>query len=199
MLPHRGSRTFIGGKTGTGKTTLSIRLLEAMCNKQSLVIIDPKGNYPWPHDAVLVTNAQELNANNTEPVIIVRPQLGEDNFEFYDQVIQWVYLRGNTILYIDELYLLRNGTRYPPSLLLICTTGRTQGITFIAGAQRPSLIPLVVMSEAEYFFIFRLNMEEDRKRLSKIVDRKMLTAQTGHNFWYKNEDMEESKSNVLDI
>ena len=67
----------------------------------------------------------------------------------------------------------------------VYTRGREFGIGMWASAQRPSLIPLFAISESNHLFIFRLNMEEDRRRLASFAgDRVMNPIRDPHGFYH---------------
>lgn len=184
ILPEPNSRTFIAGKTNSGKSHLARTLLTEL-QPEYLVIIDPKGDFNFrSKDAVICESIADINANSMEPLIIFRPGLDEEP-EVYDAVLRWIYRRGNTTLYIDELYgMSKNQRTYPHALNMIITRGRTRGITTIMASQRPSSIPLICISESEQVFIFQLKLRNDRKRFAETHGDEFMLMQTGHNFWY---------------
>jgi DNA helicase HerA-like ATPase len=201
IIPKPGSRSYIVGKTGSGKTVLGRKLLESFLDSY-IVIIDPKGSFKWPHDAVLVENLEELSANRMEKTILIRPTLGLNKFVFYNKVLEWIWRRGNTVVFVDELYLMKkegSANTYPPALMDIITTGREKGITFIGCSQRPAQLPMVCISEAENYYCFRLRLPQDLKRMSEVAHENMKIPQNGHNFWYVSEESDKAESLRLEL
>lgn len=105
--------------------------------------------------------------------------------------MKWVYQRGNTLLYIDELYgLSENGYTYPPMLKGIYTRGRERGITTIAATQRPTGAPRFTRTENEHYCMFRLDAK-DRKTMSEDLGETVNEKIEKYSFWYYNYDIDE--------
>lgn len=177
-------RLFVCGKTGTGKTYLMRHLTQRI---KRLIVLDGKGTLgswglePWDRDTRRALKAgEELRAR------VIYNALGTPPIDFWESVLDTVFEAGNVTVYVDEMYLIvEAGTRAPAILTALYTQGRELGIGMWAGTQRPAWIPLVCMSEAEHFFMFRLNMEEDRKRMSAFMGERVLQpVQDEHGFYY---------------
>jgi DNA helicase HerA-like ATPase len=103
--------------------------------------------------------------------------------------LQWIYMRRNTVVVIDELMeVAPSSLSYPRYLKGILTRGRQLGIGCWCLTQRPKEIPIISMTESTHFFIFRLNIDEDRERISKIIGHKelMIQPKIPYSFWYYN-------------
>lgn len=151
-------RVFLAGKTGSGKTHLAMTLLAPA---PRLIVIDLKGTLAqWN----LVPSSRETRAavRDGRPVRVQVRTVEEG--EGY----MWAALEaGNVIVYIDEVYaFVPQGTKTPEALNAIWTRGREFGVGGWAAAQRPAWVPLQLISEADWLFLFRLTMAEDRKRLA---------------------------------
>ena len=69
------------------------------------------------------------------------------------------------MLYVDEVYAYATGTYVPEGLFACITRGRSRGVGGIFATQRPALIPLVILSESDVAYVFRLRLDQDRKRI----------------------------------
>lgn len=186
----RNDRASLIGATGTGKTTLARYLIEDT-DKRHSVVYDNKpseaiGQWGPPHK--LIENYEELEIAEEER-LIYRPPLPETlDAERQDRFFQWIYERQYCRLYIDEAGSLRGGTTPSYHLQACLCRGREKGISTITGTQRPARIPLVLLSEAEHFYIFRLNLLADRQRIGELtgisVDRQTDLRQ--YEFFYFN-------------
>ncbi len=186
-------RVFLAGRTKSGKTFAARELLAKI---PRLVVCDPKASdsierwrlAPWDRES------QRL-LRNGEPVrtrVKRDPTQRED--EFWDEVLFECWNAGNVVVYIDEVYLLKpESGGYPRYLSLLYTTGRERGIGTWASAQRPTFIPMVLMSEAEHVFAFRLLREDDRSTLAKNthpVLEQQIPPEDKHGFFYWNIDQD---------
>ncbi len=176
----------IAGRTGSGKTYLARKYLAGYKN---VAVLDTKGTLRWPEvpeeDLAVVTRISELSGIE-KPKIIYRPDWEEMEETFYNAFFEWVYRRQNTIVWVDEVMAVAPGPlRIPEYYKAILTRGRELNVAAWSLTQRPSGIPLVCMSEATHFFVFDLNMEEDRDRLARITGCPQLLQKPGrYTFWY---------------
>lgn len=161
-------RVFTAGRTGSGKTFLERYLL---ASSKRLVVCDPKGTLStaiapdWRLTDWSEKGRKRLLAGDPVRLRIPAPLDGDWSSYLWD-----VYRAGNVLLYVDETYGVVPPGRAAPEPLLACyTRGRELGIGVHAATQRPSWIPLVCMSEADWFFVFRLTLDEDRKRLASFM------------------------------
>lgn len=183
---------FIAGRTGSGKTFLARKYLNRYKN---VVALDTKGTLVWPEvpeeELTLVTRLADLGGVKT-PKIIYRPDWQEIELEFYNEFFRWCYMRGNTIVWIDEaMSVCPNPMRIPDYYKAILTRGRELQVAAWSLTQRPSGIPQVIMSEATHFFVFDLNMPQDRAKLAEVTGAEELlekpsTKYGDYSFWYYN-------------
>jgi len=175
-------RAIFLGRTGSGKTYLASRLL---MYQQNVIALDSKGTLKIP-GFDLVRDPRKLASAAQRYNVVFRPPW---NFspEELDKVFVWVLRRGHTLLYIDELYAVASEYTRPNSPLGgIVTRGRELGIGLWSATQRPSRIPLWILSEAEHSFVFSLRLKNDRLRVEEALEDKIpwQTIETGHGFWY---------------
>jgi hypothetical protein len=193
-VPKIGQRGIILGKTGSGKSVLAKRMIESYPGL--IVIIDPKATFKYRSE--LVESAEDFKSAEGR-VLTVRldPDI-KNQTEEYNKILKEVYYEGNTLLYIDELYgLSENNRTYPSYLNAIYTRGRELNITILAASQRPTWIPLFCLSESEYFYVFQLTMEKDRKRVAEIVSPDFSEASTNYDFRFARSDSSDQKTELL--
>jgi ABC-type dipeptide/oligopeptide/nickel transport system ATPase component len=187
---------FIAGKTGSGKSVLAEVYL---AGRENVIKLDTKGEVYerrkngksiWRgltegKDFTVVEHLQDVEYTNTKKIIYA-PTFEEQTPEFYNALCKYVYERENTILWIDELLqVCENPLRYPPYLMALMTRGRSKNATVWSLTQRPSGIPVIIPSSSTHFFIFTLNMEQDRKKMYTITGMsEMLTKPEKYAFWY---------------
>lgn len=151
--------------TGSGKTTLARLLLEPF---PYVACIDPKGLLDWP-GYERHTQLRTLVKSN-HPRLNFAPEAEElRNPEIIEAFFRFVYLRQNTFLYVDEVYAVAYRNEIPPHYHSILTRGRERGNGLLSATQRPMQIPTVIMSEAESWYVFRLSMEGDRKKVEQSI------------------------------
>lgn len=183
------------GGTGSGKSFLVEQYLKGY---EYVVKLDTKDETserrrdnisPWEglregHDFSVTSNIEELDDIETKKIIF-NPSYYDQTEEMFNSFFDWVFLRENTIVWIDELMGFTSANRAPRSLLRCYTQGRSKNIGLWACSQRPAGIPAICMSNSDYYFIFNLNNINDRKRIYDMTGmREMLELPRGHNFWY---------------
>lgn len=187
----RNDRAILIGATGCGKTTLARYLIEDP-SKRNSVVYDPKISESidrWlfrPH--VPYYDFHQLR-DAEEERLIYRPNYRESlDPRAQDAFFQWIYERRFTRVYVDEAYSLLGGTNPSFHLQACLSRGRERGISAIVATQRPHRIPLITISEAEHFYVFRLNLLQDRQRVYELtgIDALEQTALNRFEFFYYN-------------
>jgi hypothetical protein len=74
--------------------------------------------------------------------------------ETFDKFFNWIFERGNCILWIDELMSVGSVQRFPRGLGRLMQQGRSKGVGVWSCTQRPSGIPAIVPASCSYFFVF---------------------------------------------
>lgn len=155
------------GKTGSGKTYLA-RLLLAQHSR--VIVIDPKGTFGSEGFSRWNKKTRKLLRTLDEPFRIRIPAVIADKpEEAYEAIFQEVFeSEGNILVYIDELYLVTsvNGGKY---LRALYSQGRELDLSVWSATQRPSRVPLFTISESEWVFNFRLQLLNDRVRMSETM------------------------------
>ena len=167
---------FIAGRTGTGKTFLVHTLANEIADKAkaSVFVHDTKGTDIFNNYQIFERLSDLMRAKEVEEagIYVYRPCFEELEEEYYDEFYKWVYNRKNCIVIIDEaMQVCENPKKFPKFLKAILTRGREYNIAAWVCTQRPKTLPLFLLSEASKFFIFELNLKDDRQRIMEITGR----------------------------
>ncbi len=171
----RNDRAAIIGQTGCGKTTLAEYLLDDP-DKKKTVIWDPKGSesiskfHPKFKRVGSVSQLiDEAEDRNVERLIYTPSPMVAENEDDQERMLAWVYERGYTRLYIDEATSLACGRFSSNILTAVLNRGRERGVSTITATQRPSGVPMNILSEAQWFFVFKLLLLQDKKRVQDMT------------------------------
>ena len=169
-----GEHYFIAGRTGSGKTFLAHALANKAANSFNVIVHDTKGTRNFDHYRIF-TQLNELMSSaevRKNGIFVYRPEFEELSMEYFELFYEWIYNRKNCIVLIDEaMQICESPKTYPKYLKGILTRGREYNISAWSCTQRPKTLPLFLLSEASKFFIFELNLLDDRKRIAEITGR----------------------------
>jgi len=174
------------GKTGSGKTFLMKYLTRSL---KRLIVLDPKAMIDpkeWHLDWVDNGGLRDLSKGKDARLLVRTFDTQEWNI-----YLQAALEATNTVVYIDELYaLVEFGRIAPPRILSqLYTQGRERKVGVWGATQRPTWVPLFTLSECDWFFAFRTQLQDDRKRLSELMGEEVLTpipVSDPHGFWVYN-------------
>lgn len=173
LQPAADEHAFIAGKNGSGKTVMGYVLVRQ--SYLPVLVHDGKGRIKqWPGFEIARTFADFYRKAQRGPRVIWKPNESEGRDPaMHEAFYRFAYLRAKkdgigSKVYTDELgSAIRYGV--PPSLEDILTRGRELHVTAITSTQRPMDIPQELMSEAKRYYIFRLTMPQDRKKISEVI------------------------------
>lgn len=175
------------GRTGSGKTTLALRIL--MSSAMPWLVLDPKEGITR-RDVPGVRLVRAYNKGLPRQVIQLPTNVEIDAWWWWDDIIRAAWKDRRRLIYVDELTLTNpSETKLAPPLARAIRTGRSRGVPVWIGSQRPSGIPSTVFTEAEHFFVFSLNFARDREKVISFTHDKlehMLSELSGHDFVYYN-------------
>lgn len=190
------SRTFITGKTGSGKTYFAKELLKSA---NRLIVFDIKNNLSEPMNLVPAKrkeNWRKFLRGYDIRLQVTAPVGTYNDFEFYHEWFRRAFIAADCVVYIDELLgVLRSPQDLPMWLKYLYTRGRepvykrgrivSGNIGIVASTQRPSHIPVFCMTESENFFIFQLQNPDDRKKVADYTSPEISAPiPDEHGFYY---------------
>lgn len=88
--------------------------------------------------------------------------------EYISFVLDWAEKTEKWAIVCDELMWVSRNLRLERELESVWFQGRTQGISLIGAAQRPTHVPRLAYSQATYFFIWQTADRQDLERLRDI-------------------------------
>lgn len=202
-LPEHDKRTAIIGSTGSGKTQLACWVL-AHCDwhKRPCYCLDFKGD-----SLIAEIGMEDINVNlppPKRPGLYRVPLIPEVTNEALTKFLWRVWENENAIVYTDEGFMIPNRD---PAFLALLTQGRSKNIQMITLIQRPVWCSKFVFSEANHFYVMRLQTEDDRKYVSGYLDGTSIDRLPRfHSYWYTADNQEGAhlapvpgKGAILDI
>lgn len=178
--PLRGAdQVLLIASTGGAKSTLAATLT---LHTPSLVAVDEKARLTLPGARVVELpkydhgdpaggpgfSAAILEALRWRPAdegnrVILRPYvLDIEDFEVHDAIYQAVYLRGDTLLWLDEITATgATAHRSQPWLRAISARGRTRGLGLLTLTQAPfGLTPAILRRNATYIIFGPIDAQD---------------------------------------
>lgn len=171
------------GRTGSGKSQAALwHLSLASIETRPWIILDFKGD-----DAINSIDLAEhieyadVHKKLSPGVYVLHPTPGEK--EQMEKFMYGVWGRENTGVLVDEGYMMQDNDAF----LACLTQGRSKQIPMIVLTQRPAWISRFVFSEADFYQVFALNDERDRKTISSFVPgdfRRAKKLPDYHSYYY---------------
>lgn len=87
----------------------------------------------------------------------------------FSEAIEQIYEVGGWTIYIDEILVLANDLGMTKLLNRMYTQAASNGVTMVAGSQRPRGAPLNMFEQSEWFCIWRIADLEDRQRAAEFL------------------------------
>jgi AAA domain len=171
----QGEHVTLVGATGSGKTTLALKLLDfrayviALATKQRDESLYPK----LAAKGYYLTGDPQLDYHQ-HPKIIFRPALKdlskeskEQQKEDFKAVLDQVFDEGNWCLYGDEIRYLSDNLGLATELNTLWLQGRSMGVSMVVATQRPVSIPVIAFESATHLFLFRATDRVNIQRSSE--------------------------------
>jgi hypothetical protein len=201
LIPPRTDRAVLVGQTGSGKTTLARYLLnDRIKNGVHVVVFDYKGRIDWPEFETHTSLA--TLAKSKKQSLLYRPSYEESqDDETVNSVWEWLYRRGHTTAYIDELDAISSGEVYPHYYGACLVRGRELGVEVWSATQRPTKIPQRTLSESENVYSFKLRLPQDRERVEALtgINRQQIDDLQKRQFLFSRQDGETQGPFILKI
>lgn len=167
-LPELGQHLVFCGTTGSGKSYFAKKLMEKF---DRYFIFDTHGTFKI--DGVSVSTPKNLIQKlKGFDRIRYTPDFDYRTKDFYNYVIKKLVIDKagkKRIIYIDEIFHLGFGISFPDWISRGISTARQRQTSFWIASQRPSNIPMAVLTEATKIYCFYLSYEEDINKLSLFV------------------------------
>lgn len=170
------------GQTGSGKSVLMQHLLLA---RPYVVSLDTKGMLKWGAPFRVCRTFDELRTAKDTHLIYRPPYRVIRDPEAMERYYGFVYARGHTTEYTDELSEVTNGQIAPFHMRQNYQRGREFEIASWGSSQRPSMIPSWILSESSTMYVFYLKKPEDRERIEEYtgIDRDAIAALEPYEFF----------------
>jgi hypothetical protein len=186
-LPQHDKRTVVIGSTGSGKTFLACWLLaHANWHQRPCYVLDYKGD-----TLIQEIEMTDINVNMPpprKPGLYRVPLIPEISDEALTLFLWRVWRNENAIVYVDEGYMIPQENKAFKALL---TQGRSKNVQMITLVQRPVFCSKFVFSEANHFYVMRLQTEDDRKYVRGYLDGTSINnLPRFHAYWYSADEQE---------
>jgi hypothetical protein len=96
--------------------------------------------------------------------------------EVFANALDRIFATGKWTCAFDELHWMAQQLRLFNEIAAMHHQGRSSGLTYVDGFQRPAWVPPVVYSSATHVFSWGTNYREDLKRLTSIAKLDTLTT-----------------------
>jgi hypothetical protein len=176
---RQGEHLGIIGPTGCGKTYLAADLLEI---RGYVVIITTK-----KHDKTLeryqgYKKIKKWVNDIRESRVMLRPisrELAKSAFIARNEIYSALsdgYIVGGWTFYIDDAFFVSDTLKLKDLLKMMYTQSRSNNVTLVSSLQRPSWIPIEILSQSTHVIVFKINDEKDLDRVSEAtgMDRKRM-------------------------
>ena len=181
-MPGDNHRISIVGRTGSGKTYAALwHLAMRSWHHRPWIVFDFKGD----KNIALIPGLEEVDIKKPPPrkpgIYVVRPLPTDDDAEAQVKFMWKIWENEKTGMYIDEGYMVgKNNAAFRANL----TQGRSKEIPMIILSQRPLWLDRFVWSEADFFQVFHLSTEDDRKVISRYLPVKSVERLPQYHSYY---------------
>lgn len=185
---------FISGQKGTGKSTLTRRILDSLPADEIILVLDSKRDWtfrPWwrgkGKDPLAWRSAPTTDMRLLPPGRWVYRTSYPDwkdkgALRAWETALKVKAMRKRSCtIVLDELGDFSTGGSTPRILGKLFRESRSMYVRLIAGCQRPADVTLLAIQEATKVVAFHLANKDNRKRLADWVDPKFLDNPPG---WY---------------
>jgi hypothetical protein len=189
-LPNESNRLVIVGATGSGKTQAALWHLSMRdFDRRPWMIYNFKSDKSI--DQIPYAKNIGLDEIPIQPGIYVahpRP----DEIDEVEKQMWSVWEKQGIGIYVDEGYMVG---RQNPAFGALLTQGRSREIPIITLSQRPAWLHPFILSEAEFYQVFRLNHKRDRKKVEEFIPADLNERLPDYHSYYY--DVAANKTTVL--
>lgn len=183
---RQGEHVTLVGPTGSGKTHLALELLDL---RRFVLVLATKRRDPLvsglrERGFLVVGDTREIQWTTREgrpeptrgrvvywpkfPEKLSQEQRQAAQAQAMRRAIDWADKTGRWTVLVDETMWLVRNLGLEKALEGLWFQGRTQQLSVVACAQRPSRVPLLAFSSADYLFLWRTGDKRDLERLRDI-------------------------------
>ena len=168
-IPKLGEHIVFCGTTGSGKTFLAKEMLK----RYEKIFLFDTHNGLGDVEGIKITSPLNIEKKlRSFDKIRYVPDLKYRSKNWFNYVIKTLmtskYGRGR-VIYIDEIFHLGFGQSFPDWLSKGISTARQKKISIWTCSQRPTNVPMSILTESRRVYIFYLSYMEDLKKLSKFT------------------------------
>jgi hypothetical protein len=183
MDPHKAVQVGVFGMKGSGKSELLYRLFDTY--PYDKVAIDPNADLKmpegtfeleppipgrWPTQAIEEARARTVGEKPKPQVLYFAPDFHEATYiEDMDAVVGMSYSHGRACLLFDEVHEGAPANRTPPHMRRTLRQGRHREQTNLLATPRPLTVDPLVISNADWVYVFMLPNPNDRKRVAENI------------------------------
>lgn len=167
----QGQHVTIIGPTGSGKTVLARELVEARkyvvglgikFKDESLEDLLKRG---WLRIGKWSKRPRSATRILLWPKENDLSKIRDTHRNVFGSLLQDVFKTGSWTIWTDELRYLTDIVGLKKEFVQLYVTGRSNYISLVSAAQRPSHVPLEAYSQAQHLFLFRTGDERDLTRM----------------------------------
>ncbi len=182
-----GQHISLVGPAGSGKTHLAVTLLD-LCRYRLVLATkrqDPLVSSLRAHGYTITGDLSDIqwamqDGGAREPIqkrVVFWPSFSESmdtrgrmraQAALMARAIDWADKTGGWAVLVDETIWMHKNLMLEKELSSMWFQGRTQGLSVIACAQRPSHVPRLAWTQATYFFIWQTQDKNDLISLREI-------------------------------
>lgn len=150
--------TVVFGRKGTGKTSLTVSLVDQEVRKRArVVVLDPVGEYPGGVRLAPTDPDLDFYLRNERFNLRLHPVRPADL-----PVVFPKFLRiGNLLVILDEAQLFQDSNNLPPEFVDFITLGRRPGVDQVFVTQRPTMLHKDITSALDRAYIFQTREPRD--------------------------------------
>lgn len=193
---EQGQHVGVFGRTGTGKTTVAVQVLQDRYRRRDghILALGTKLRDPvltglgWPIVREWPPDYEHIQGRR----IIFWPPYGsaygdkKKNAAAFARALDWALQRGGWTVYLDEAIYFTETLRLRSILDEYWNTARSANVTLVATSQGVTWIPRAMRTQLSWIIVFQVRDEETRMDVARVAgDRELygpLSALRGHQF-----------------
>lgn len=184
----QGQHVSVVGPTDSGKTVLLLELVKARGERRArdsnptritYLAAKPRDDslkgLPWPH-------IKRWPPSYGQYQVIVWPPYGDPETaaarqsRVFRPLLKTIFAEGGQTVVIDEIAYftdpLPDGMGLKTVIHQYLTVGRSNNISLMGATQRPRNVPRAFWSEPKWLFIFRIDDDDDLRRIREIAGKR---------------------------